>query len=390
MSDVSRIDGARAGTERVETPRQAPARLGEILREARERAGLALSDLAEVTHVRRGYLDALEEGRYADLPEDVYTRNFLRLYAQAVGLEIDGVMERYLAERRSAGGLTTLADRLDRERRVARSVTSGPVAPAPRRRSAPPAWLVGPWLPTFVLVGLVVGLGLWGFNELFSLPTAPAAAPAAGAATTDGAAAAGDSAAASLAAAVDAALQTPAVPSLAAPGEGASLGQVRVDVVTTPPGAAITIDGFPIPGRTPLAAIPVTGREGRVVRAELDGYVPAEVVADLRADTRVELTLSPVSAAVATDAATPPAVGGAGQIAISVTEASWLEIYRSTARNTGDRLVYTTAQPGASYSFAPPLYVYVGNAAGVRVAVDGQDLGPMGSPGAVLGRAFPE
>jgi hypothetical protein len=50
--------------------------------------------------------------------------------------------------------------------------------------------------------------------------------------------------------------------------------------------------------------------------------------------------------------------------------------------------VYTTAQPGASYEFALPVFVYVGNAAGVRVNLAGQDLGPMGGPGAVLGRAF--
>jgi cytoskeleton protein RodZ len=391
MSDATRLDESSAAADLTGT-RTASTPLAVYLREARERSGLSLGDLAEVTHVRRVYLAALEEARYADLPEDVYTRNFLRLYAQAVGLGSDDVMDRYVAERRAAGGLSTMAVRLDTERRAARSVSAAPIAPAPRRRPTPPTWLVGPWLPTLVLVGLVVGLGLWGFNQLFARPVAlPAASPPAAAEPVDAA----DAAAAE--SAPEATLTNPVVvPSLTAPGAGATLGQVRVDIVTTPPGASITIDGFPIPGRTPLAAIPVTGREGRVVRAELDGHDPVETVVDLRSDTRIELALAPFAPTVAAGAeaiaaTTPPAApGGAGQIVFSVTEASWLEIYRSTARNVGDRLVFTTAQPGASYTFAPPLYVHVGNAAGVRVNRNGQDLGPMGAPGAVLGRAFAE
>jgi hypothetical protein len=81
--------------------------------------------------------------------------------------------------------------------------------------------------------------------------------------------------------------------------------------------------------------------------------------------------------------------GSDGDLTITITDTTWLEVYRSTARNEGERLVYTTAQPGASYSFAPPVFVYTGNAAGVRLNLSGQDLGPMGSPGAVLGSRLP-
>jgi cytoskeleton protein RodZ len=188
-----------------------------------------------------------------------------------------------------------------------------------------------------------------------------------------------------------------AAPALAGPGGAASLGQVRVDLVTTPPGASVTIDGFRIPGRTPLTAIPVTGRDGRVIRAELEGYQPLEVVADLSVDARVEMVLTPVTAEPSVAAplaggAAPAVVAGAtsarSTVVVTVSETSWLEVWRSTARNTGERLVFTTAQPGARYEVQPPVYVHVGNAGGVRITVDGRDLGPMGSPGAVLGRAY--
>ena len=358
------------------------ARLGIMLRDARERAGLGLSDLAEVTHVRRVYLSALEEGRFADLPEDVYARNFVRLYASAVGLEAAPLLERYSAERGRALGRTTLEQRLDRDRAAASELRTSPTPAAARRtpRRAP-AWLAGPLLPTLGLIVVVVGLAVWGYNGLFA-GTAPGPGPTAGA----------------NAASPDAPATTPASPdatspsaSLAAPADASDTAAdpatpVRVSIVTTPPGASISIDGFPVPGVTPLVDIPVTARAGRVVRAELDGYAPSEVRADVLSDTEVSLTLEPVGAAGPTAAA----AGAAGTLLITITDTTWLEVYRSTARNEGERLVYTTAQPGASYSFEPPLFVYTGNAAGVRLTLDGQDLGAMGSPGAVLGRAFPE
>jgi hypothetical protein len=71
---------------------------------------------------------------------------------------------------------------------------------------------------------------------------------------------------------------------------------VRLEIVTAPAGAAITIDGFPLPGRTPLVDVPVTARGGRVVRAELDGYEPAEARYDLLMDGRIEIALEPLAA----------------------------------------------------------------------------------------------
>jgi len=359
------------------------ARLGVVLRDARERAGLGLSDLAEVTHVRSVYLVALEEGRYPDLPEDVYSRNFVRLYASAVGLEAAPLLEQYARERQLALGRTTLEQRLERDRAAATQLRRAPTAPVVTTRSwTVPAWLLGPWLPTLALVVVVVGLAVWGYNSLFGAASVTPSTTPTSAATT----ATPDATPTPAAAGADATAAAPAA-SLAAPTAAtaeATATQVRISVVTTPPGAAITIDGFPVPGVTPLVDIPVTAREGRLVRAELDGYEPAELRADLRQDADLSLSLTAVA-----DPASPPA-GAAGTLTITVTDTTWLEVYRSTARNEGERLVYTTAQAGASYSFAPPLFVYTGNAAGVRLNLDGQDLGPMGSPGAVLGRAFPQ
>lgn len=362
-------------SDAIERP---PESLGARLKAAREGTGLGLSELAQRTHVRRAYLEALEEARYQELPEDVYSRNFLRLYAQAVGLDATPLLEQYQRERRAAMGTTTLDQRLDQDRQAAlapgRAATS-----RPRTLSSLPAWVFGPWTTTLVLVVVVVGLAAWGFDRLFASPpgqtstggaaspSAPAepGLPAPAAETEPGPPTAGD---------------VPAPPSAASPGAEAV---VRVDIVTTPAGAAITIDGFPLPGRTPLVNVPVSARAARLVRAELEGHEPTEVSVDLLADGRVELDLAPVTAATGAAADV-----GTGRVALTITDTTWLEVYRSGARNEGERLVYTTAQPGAAYEFALPVFVYVGNAAGVRVNLAGQDLGPMGGPGAVLGRAF--
>src|SRR5690606_16743378 len=99
VSDQARIDAAAGGR---------PDGLADLLRSARESRGLSLADVAELTHVRQEYLRALEEGRYGDLPEDVYARNFVRLFAQAVGVDVERAMSAYQLERKQAGGLTTL------------------------------------------------------------------------------------------------------------------------------------------------------------------------------------------------------------------------------------------------------------------------------------------
>ena len=353
-----------------------PESLGGRLQLAREAAGLGLSDLAQQTHVRRAYLEALEEGRYQELPEDVYSRNFVRLYAQTVGLDAAPLLELYQRERRAALGTTTLEQRLDHDRQTALGAGK-PAAPGPVARRNWPAWLFSPWTTSLVLVVVVVGLAAWGFDRLFSTPGSLPASDPGTSASAPAEPGEGPVADAPAPTATD-------VPPAAAPAPDGADAVVRVDIVTEPAGATITIDGFPLPGRTPLTDVPVSARAGRLVRAELDGYVPAESRVDLLADARVDLDLLPI--APAEDAAAADV--GADRVALTITDTTWLEVYRSGARNEGERLVYTTAQPGASYEFALPVFVYVGNAAGVRVNLAGQDLGPMGGPGAVLGRAF--
>lgn len=71
------------------------ARLGESLREARLALGQTIEDLSARLRIRRAYLEALEQGRLADLPGTAYAIGFVRSYAGALGLEAEEVVRRF-------------------------------------------------------------------------------------------------------------------------------------------------------------------------------------------------------------------------------------------------------------------------------------------------------
>jgi cytoskeletal protein RodZ len=69
--------------------------LGETLRQARLDKGVSLADAARDTRIRRSYLEALESEDDASLPPAVYTRGFLRTYAEYLGLNPQAMVDLY-------------------------------------------------------------------------------------------------------------------------------------------------------------------------------------------------------------------------------------------------------------------------------------------------------
>ncbi|HET8570198.1 MAG TPA: helix-turn-helix domain-containing protein [Candidatus Limnocylindria bacterium] len=78
------------------------ARLGETLRSQRERMGITLEQAAEDTRIREKFLRALESGDHQGLPGAVYTKGFLRNYADYLGLDADELVALYVSERGGA------------------------------------------------------------------------------------------------------------------------------------------------------------------------------------------------------------------------------------------------------------------------------------------------
>lgn len=338
-----------------------------MLRAARESGGLDLGQISRSTAVRRDYLEALEDSRFEDLPEPVYVRNFVRLFAQAVGLDQRVALEMYTAEVAESAPARAAAEP-DR-RTPAAAAPDRPAAQERRQHDQRRRTNVGAWLPILILVLLVVGLAVWGFNSSLFRPGTitteqPGPVPGTTPATESGPA--------------------PAPDSLAA-------ATVRLSVSTEPPGARVLVDSFPLEGLTPISLAPVTARDPRLIRVELEGYEAQETSVDLTFDRNISFVLQEATEPEVTETAdggpvTEP-LQAEGTITISVTDESWLEIYPGTARE-GNPHVYTTAQSGQEYTFDLPVFIRVGNAAGVSVSVAGQNLGPLGSAGEITGRAF--
>ncbi|MFA6296528.1 MAG: RodZ domain-containing protein [Patescibacteria group bacterium] len=73
--------------------------LGERLQNAREEANLTLKEISQSIRVRETYIRYLEEGRYSELPADVYVRGFLRSYCNYVGIDFQAALNIYKNER---------------------------------------------------------------------------------------------------------------------------------------------------------------------------------------------------------------------------------------------------------------------------------------------------
>jgi cytoskeleton protein RodZ len=73
----------------------APYENVQDLKAAREARGLSLIDIFHTTRVSMVNLTAMENGDFRQLPPPVYTRNFIRKYARAVGIDEKPLLDRY-------------------------------------------------------------------------------------------------------------------------------------------------------------------------------------------------------------------------------------------------------------------------------------------------------
>jgi cytoskeleton protein RodZ len=73
-------------------------RAGADLREARERLGWSLHEMAATLRIRMQHLEALEEGRVSLLPGNAYALAFMRTYANALGLDSEEIVRRFKSE----------------------------------------------------------------------------------------------------------------------------------------------------------------------------------------------------------------------------------------------------------------------------------------------------
>jgi cytoskeleton protein RodZ len=122
--------------------------IGAMLREARMRAHIDISEIESETKIRAKYLRALENEEWSLLPGPTFVKSFLRTYAEALGLDAKLIVEEFKLrhERPSEFDLQPIrATGPGRERRQ-------------RPRPTVPRWLIGLVL-ALALIGALFLLG---------------------------------------------------------------------------------------------------------------------------------------------------------------------------------------------------------------------------------------
>ncbi|MDQ7010782.1 MAG: helix-turn-helix domain-containing protein [Mariprofundaceae bacterium] len=89
MTEDSRQQADAAATTDAENREALLAGIGKRLRAAREEQGHSIGDVATALNLRKVYIQALEDGRWEDMPGEVYALGFLRQYAAHLGLDMD-------------------------------------------------------------------------------------------------------------------------------------------------------------------------------------------------------------------------------------------------------------------------------------------------------------
>src|SRR2546425_187631 len=73
-----------------------PGDFGSRLREARERRGITLRQIANATKISVSVLDALERNDISRLPGGIFGRAFVRSYAVEVGLDPEATIQDFM------------------------------------------------------------------------------------------------------------------------------------------------------------------------------------------------------------------------------------------------------------------------------------------------------
>ncbi|MFZ5823059.1 MAG: helix-turn-helix domain-containing protein [Bacillota bacterium] len=168
--------------------------IGRRLQAARLAKGFTLQNVEDETRIRKKYIEALENGRTAVIPGEVYVKGFLRTYANHLGLDGEALVEEYKAltaakespvaeGAKEPGAAADASEEIpkapDRPRPYApRSAEAG--EQPPRRPAVPRPWATdaSTYMLRRALVGLailvpLVGAGWWLFGLLTAEPEPP-------------------------------------------------------------------------------------------------------------------------------------------------------------------------------------------------------------------------
>jgi cytoskeletal protein RodZ len=361
---------------------------GAAMRDMRVAHNADLATVATTLRIRQVYLQAIEDGRFDELPGPTYASGFVRAYAEYLGLDIGEVMRRYRDVTRGGGTTAPL------------------VAPSPVSEGRMPTGFI--LLVAAVLAGLaygswyyltlqerdageivaslpqriadMVGLNWAAEKPVLAPPAREAAAPPA-----------------VQPAARPAPLPRVTAPPRERPAAAAPVAPERVEPSAAPPAAR---GEAPIDVPQAAAAAPAPAREAPAEERPASASVaaataearPSPAAAESTAAGARETAAAPVQAPESTAAlvsapAVPPAppaaarMTEAGRIVLRATAISWVELRDAEGRRVFSRLL----KKGETYNVPPQrgITLATGNAGAIDILVDGQVVEPIGAVGAV-------
>jgi cytoskeletal protein RodZ len=134
---------------------------GTMFRQAREKRGVSLQQVAAVTRISASVLDAIERNDVSKLPGGIFSRAFVRSYAREIGLDPEMAIERFTTQFPDESGKEQLPSARDAE--DIEAYESG------RRVAVTVLQLLG--------LSIVVIIALWFVLNSGSCRKTPAAAP---------------------------------------------------------------------------------------------------------------------------------------------------------------------------------------------------------------------
>ena len=321
----------------VESPRDNDDTSGvaALLRAERLRSRWELRDVAKALRIRLPYLEAIEAGRFNDLPGTVYAVGFIRAYARYLGLDQADVLRRFKEEAAGADRGTEL------------------VFPAPLPEGRLPSGAI-------LLVSLIVAVAAYGgWYYLSSLEEA---------ATT----------------------RAPAVP--------VRLSAAARDVPPATPAetSSNTAATAPRPATPAPVELPTPATSAIASPIRPQAALPPAPPPRLAPAPALALATPPPAAPSFPDInaipAAPESVGGNAprlygevnvdsRVLIRATAESWIQV-----NDAGGTIVFMrTMKQGDSYMVPPRpgLFLYTGNAGGLDILVDGRQAPAIGRPGFV-------
>ncbi|MGE6606816.1 RodZ domain-containing protein [Halomonas sp. NPDC076908] len=294
---------------------------GELLLRQREQLGVPLADAARALNLRPAVIGGLERDDYQEIPVAAYRRGYLRAYAKYLGMDDHLVLEAYQARNGT----------IDTERKVT------PVSTASRPPSKIGAWLFK-LVTLLVIVGLIAVTVMWwqsrGGNEppgFSSSPTEETTPPPALPANDEPAAGADDSPS----------------PGFTSGGENTALISDAVNISPTPT----------------TSEEPMTGEDGTDLASAPDSPAPT--------DTADEPQTAAVEDETTTSDDAEQSVN-VNTLELTFNEQSWTEIFDAT----NQRVFVGLQTPGTTTTVEgePPFRLTVGNATGVELRYQGEEV----------------